>query len=149
MKITPLLAALATTAALCASQTAFAQAIKSTSGMMSDAQGKTLYIFSKDAADKSNCAGGCLAAWPAFVPKPEAKANGDLGIITRDDGTRQWTHKTRPLYYYVGDSKPGDKTGDKQGGVWFVLPMAADGKGSQAGDAPNPVAAAKPSGYTY
>ena len=149
MKINILLAALATTAALCASQTAFAQAIKSTNGMMSDAQGKTLYIFSKDAADKSNCAGGCLAAWPAFVPKPEAKPNGDLGIITREDGSRQWTHKTRPLYYYVGDTKPGDKTGDKQGGVWFVLPMAADGKVSSNGAAAIPVEAVKVSGYTY
>jgi predicted lipoprotein with Yx(FWY)xxD motif len=116
-----------TVASLLASS-AWAQAIKSSDGVMTDAAGKTLYIFTKDSANKSNCAGGCLAAWPAFVPKAEAKPNGDLGIITRDDGTRQWTYKDRPLYYYVGDAKAGDKTGDKQGGVWFVLPMTADGK---------------------
>jgi predicted lipoprotein with Yx(FWY)xxD motif len=107
---------------------AWAQAIKSTSGLMTDAAGKTLYIFTKDSANKSNCAGSCLVAWPAFVPKAEAKPNGDLAIITRDDGTRQWTHKDRPLYYYVGDANAGDKNGDKQGSVWYVLPMTADGK---------------------
>jgi predicted lipoprotein with Yx(FWY)xxD motif len=111
---------------------AFAQPVKSTDGLMTDGQGKTLYVFTKDAAKKSNCNAGCLAAWPAFVAKAEAKPTGELDIITRDDGTRQWTHKDRPLYYYVGDSKPGDKTGDKQNGVWFVVPLAADAKTSAA-----------------
>jgi predicted lipoprotein with Yx(FWY)xxD motif len=114
------------------SSTAFAQAIKSTDGLMTDGQGKTLYTFTKDVANKSNCSGACLAAWPAFIPKAEAKPSGDLGIITRDDGVRQWTHKMRPLYYYVGDAKAGDKLGDKQNGVWFVVPYGADGKISQA-----------------
>lgn len=100
-----------------------AQAIKSNNGLMTDAQGRTLYIFTKDAPKLSNCKGACLAAWPAFVPKAEAKASGDLGIITREDGVRQWTHKDRPLYYYVGDAKPGDKEGDKQNNVWFVVPF--------------------------
>jgi predicted lipoprotein with Yx(FWY)xxD motif len=120
--------------------TAFAQPVKSTEGMMTDGQGKTLYIFTKDAAKKSNCDAGCLAAWPAFVAKPEAKPTGDLDIITREDGTRQWTHKDRPLYYYVGDSKPGDKTGDKQNGVWFVVPFTAEAKTS-AGTVNKPVSA--------
>jgi predicted lipoprotein with Yx(FWY)xxD motif len=124
---------------------AFAQAVKSTDGLMTDAQGKTLYTFTKDSANKSNCAGACLAAWPAFVPKPEAKASGDLGIIQRDDGVRQWTYKERPLYYFAGDAKPGDKLGDKQNGVWFVVPFPADGKVSKA-----PAAAANNEvGYKY
>jgi predicted lipoprotein with Yx(FWY)xxD motif len=125
------------------SNSAFAQPVKSTGGVMTDSQGKTLYIFTKDAPKQSNCSAGCLAAWPAFVAKPEAKPSGDLGVIVREDGTQQWTHKDRPLYYYVGDSKPVDKTGDKQNGVWFVLPMTADGKVSSA-----PGTAAS-GGYTY
>jgi predicted lipoprotein with Yx(FWY)xxD motif len=148
MTLNHILAAFITTASITVAGPSLAQAIKSTDGMMSDAQGKTLYIFTKDAADKSNCTGGCLAAWPAFIPKPEAKANGDLGIITRDDGTRQWTHKSRPLYYYVGDTKAGDKTGDKQGGVWFILPMTADGKVSSL-EGNKPVAVKLTTGYTY
>lgn len=150
MTLNHFLAALVTTASVTLSVPSMAQAIKSTDGMMSDAQGKTLYIFTKDTANKSNCSGGCLAAWPAFVPKPEAKPNGDLGIITRDDGTRQWTHKDRPLYFYIGDTKAGDKTGDKQGGVWFILPMTADGKVSATNSTSTPPVAAKTtSGYVY
>jgi predicted lipoprotein with Yx(FWY)xxD motif len=126
------LAAISIAAAGIFASTAFAQAIKSTDGLMTDAQGKTLYIFTKDAANKSNCSGACLAAWPAFVPKAEAKPNGDLGIIQRDDGSRQWTHKGRPLYFFAGDANPGDKLGDKQNNVWFVVPFSADGKVSQA-----------------
>jgi predicted lipoprotein with Yx(FWY)xxD motif len=126
MQLRKILALTTVVAAAVLANSAHAQAIKSTDGLMTDGGGKTLYYFTKDTANTSNCAGGCLAAWPAFVPKPEAKANGDLGIITRADGTRQWTHKERPLYYYVGDAKTGDKTGDKQGGVWFVLPYAVN-----------------------
>lgn len=113
---------------------------------MTDSQGRTLYIFTKDTPKVSNCKGACLAAWPAFVAKPEAKPNGDLGIITREDGVRQWTHKDRPLYYYVGDAKPGDKEGDKQNNVWFVVPFAADNAVS------TPTGSAAPSssqGYKY
>jgi predicted lipoprotein with Yx(FWY)xxD motif len=123
-----------------------AQAIKSTNGLMTDAQGRTLYIFTKDAPKASNCKGACLSAWPAFVPKAEAKPSGDLGIITREDGVRQWTHKDRPLYYYVGDAKPGDKEGDKQGNVWFVLPFSADGVVAAPATSAAP---AKDSGYKY
>jgi predicted lipoprotein with Yx(FWY)xxD motif len=128
MKLSKIAVLTAITVASAMASSAWAQAIKSNGGLMTDAAGKVLYIFTKDSANKSACSGGCLAAWPAFVPKAEAKPNGDLGIITRDDGTRQWTHKDRPLYYYVGDANAGDKTGDKQGGVWFVLPMSPDGK---------------------
>lgn len=148
MSLNQFLAALITTASVAVAVPALAQAIKSTNGVMTDAQGKTLYIFTKDEANKSNCSGGCLAAWPAFVPKLEAKANGDLGIMIRDDGTRQWTHKDRPLYYYIGDTKAGDKTGDKQGGVWYVLPMTADGKVSSSSIS-TPVAAQSAPSYKY
>jgi predicted lipoprotein with Yx(FWY)xxD motif len=92
MTLNHFLAALLTTASITVAGPSLAQAIKSTDGLMTDAQGKTLYLFTKDTANKSNCSGGCLAAWPAFIPKPEAQPNGDLGIITREDGTRQWTH---------------------------------------------------------
>ena len=31
---------------------------------------------------------------------------GDWGLIGREDGSVQWTFKTKPLYRFVGD-KPG------------------------------------------
>lgn len=87
-------------------------------GVLADPAGRTLYTFDKDAPGKSNCTGGCLSAWPAFIAKPEAMAKGEFGLVA---DTRQWTVNGKPLYYYVGDAKPGDRTGDGQGGVWHAV----------------------------
>jgi predicted lipoprotein with Yx(FWY)xxD motif len=87
-------------------------------GVLADAAGRTVYTFDKDEPNKSNCAGGCLAAWPAFTAKPEATAKGEFGLIS---STRQWTVNGKPLYYFAGDAKPGDRNGDGQGGVWHVI----------------------------
>jgi predicted lipoprotein with Yx(FWY)xxD motif len=87
-------------------------------GVLADATGRTVYTFDKDEANKSNCSGGCLAAWPAFTAKPEAAAKGEFGLIS---GTRQWTVNGKPLYYFAGDAKPGDRNGDGKGGVWHVI----------------------------
>lgn len=93
-------------------------------GVLADATGRTLYIFDKDEAGKSNCAGGCLVAWPAFVAKPAATAQGDFGLIEAN-GARQWTVKGKPLYYFSGDTKAGERNGDGSGGVWHVVPGSA------------------------
>lgn len=106
-------------------------------GVLADAAGRTLYTFDKDAPGKSNCTGGCLAAWPAFIAKSDAMATGEFGLIA---DTRQWTVNGKPLYYYVGDAKPGDRTGDGQGGVWHAVasrPVAKAQTNAKPGG-PNP-----------
>ena len=90
-------------------------------GVMASKEGKTLYTFDKDAAGKSNCNGGCAAAWPPFMVANAALAGGDFSIVKRDDGASQWAFKGKPLYFFAGDAKAGDVNGDKQGGVWHVL----------------------------
>ncbi|MBX3610451.1 MAG: hypothetical protein KF871_11205 [Hydrogenophaga sp.] len=87
-------------------------------GVLADKTGRTLYIFDKDAPNKSNCSGGCLAAWPAFTAKADAAATGEFGLIS---DTRQWTVNGKPLYYFAGDTKPGERNGDGSGGVWHVI----------------------------
>jgi predicted lipoprotein with Yx(FWY)xxD motif len=47
-------------------------------------------------------------------------ASGDYSVITRDDGTKQWALKGKPLYYWVKDQKPGDTTGDGVNSVWHT-----------------------------
>lgn len=88
-----------------------------------DSKGMTVYIFDKDKeSGKSTCNGGCAKSWPPFAPKagdPSAKA--PLSIITRDDGTKQYAYKGRPLYYYEKDTKSGDTTGEGRGKVWWVV----------------------------
>ena len=90
-----------------------------------DAQGMSLYIFTPDKPDLSTCTGGCIKAWPAATLTPEevekVKASKTFGVITRADGQLQLTVDHRPLYYYVGDEKAGDRTGQGVGGVWFLM----------------------------
>jgi predicted lipoprotein with Yx(FWY)xxD motif len=90
--------------------------------------GMTLYIFTHDALDTSNCSGKCLEAWPALtvddaqsVTADEA-ISGDWGTITRaDDSTIQVTYNGQPLYYWAKDVNPGDTTGQGVGNVWWVV----------------------------
>lgn len=96
-------------------------------GALADAAGRTVYTFDKDEMNKSNCVGGCLVAWPAFVAKPEATAKGEFGIIDAH-GARQWTVNGKPLYYFAGDAKPGERSGDGKGGTWHVVAAKQEGK---------------------
>jgi predicted lipoprotein with Yx(FWY)xxD motif len=45
---------------------------------------------------------------------------GDWTVVTRDDGSKQWAYKNKPLYTWVKDSKPGDTTGEGFNNVWHV-----------------------------
>lgn len=83
--------------------------------------GMTLYVFDKDAPGKSACNGPCAGNWPPLsVATGERPTGGDWSVVTRDDGSKQWAYKSRPLYFWSGDQKPGDTTGDGFNGVWHV-----------------------------
>ena len=94
--------------------------VKVSDGMLVGANSMTLYTFDKDAAGsgKSVCNGPCAANWPPLMAAPGAAASGDLSIITRDDGSLQWAYKGKPLYTWIKDVKPGDRTGDGWNKVW-------------------------------
>ena len=96
--------------------------IKVTDGVLTNAAGMTLYTFDRDNAGdgKSVCNGPCAGNWPPVMAAADAKPEGDYGIVTRDDGARQWAYKGKPLYLWVKDQKPGDKTGDGFNNVWRV-----------------------------
>lgn len=88
--------------------------------LVAGSNGMTVYTFSKDVADSgtSACTGGCLTKWPALTVPAGATATGGsgvvgkLGTITRaDDGTLQVTYNGLPLYFFSGDSAPGDANG--------------------------------------
>lgn len=92
---------------------------------LTDSKGMTLYYFKKDSPGKSVCTETCLEMWPAFDAKeisiPEKLNGKDFGTITREDGKKQSTYKGYPLYYYRGDSNPGDTTGQGVSNIWFVV----------------------------
>ena len=89
-------------------------------GVLVGPNGMTLYTFDKDAtgSGKSTCNGPCAVNWPPLMAADSDKASGDYSIITRDDGAKQWAVKGKPVYYWVKDTKPGDKTGDGVNKVW-------------------------------
>lgn len=90
---------------------------------LTDFQGMTLYVFDKDTPGMSNCTGKCLTLWPVYTSGATAQKEFPvhISVITRSDGSKQFAWDNKPLYYYAGDSKAGDLTGDGIGGIWHIV----------------------------
>ena len=118
MKITTFLFA----ASLFAAASAHAQTApaKAADGVLVGPNGMTLYTFDKDAkgSGKSVCNGQCATNWPPLMA--DGAMSGDYSSVTRDDGKAQVAYKGMPLYYWIKDTKAGDKTGDNVQNVWHV-----------------------------
>ena len=117
-----------TTAAQEASGATVAVANSSLGDVLVDADGRTLYAFTKDQGDQSACSGECAANWPALTGTATAGTGAEAGLLStavQANGSSQVTYGGKPLYYFAGDAKPGDTNGQGVGDVWFVL--TADG----------------------
>ena len=108
-----------------------------------DDKGMTLYLFTKDTANVSNCYDKCATSWPPLLTtgNPVADNSVDaskLGTTTRKDGLVQVTYNGWPLYYYQKDKAPGDVAGQDVGDVWFVISPSGDKveSAAQATEAP-------------
>lgn len=86
--------------------------------MLVDPDGMALYTYDKDTNDKSNCYDRCAAKWPPYLAASADAKKAGYGVISRKDGTYQWTHNSKPLYTWVGDSQKGVDKGNGVGGVW-------------------------------
>jgi predicted lipoprotein with Yx(FWY)xxD motif len=94
--------------------------------VLTNSKGMTLYWFAPDTPTKSACYGSCAAYWPPVygVQKAGPGVTGKLGTIKRTDGTIQATYDGHPLYTYIGDSHPGQATGNNlnlNGGFWYEV----------------------------
>jgi predicted lipoprotein with Yx(FWY)xxD motif len=94
--------------------------------VLTNAEGFTLYSFAPDTATTSACNGSCAAYWPPVTGTPAAGpgVTGRLGTIARSDGATQATYNGHPLYTYIGDSRPGQASGnnlDLNGGLWHEV----------------------------
>ena len=105
----------------CASNAGAPGGVMARDGLLTGPNGMTLYTFDKDAAGsgKSTCNGPCATNWPPLMAGGAA-GSGNYSVVTRDDGGKQLAYKGKPLYYWIKDTKPGDKTGDGFNGVWRV-----------------------------
>ena len=104
--------------------------------ILTDSNGRTLYLFESDKGAMSTCNGACASIWPP-VPATSVAGPGlaaaKLGSIKRADGKTEATYAGHPLYTYAGDTKPGDTRGqalDQFGAEWYVLAPS----GHQIGD---------------
>jgi predicted lipoprotein with Yx(FWY)xxD motif len=94
-----------------------------------DGRGFVLYAFTRDHR-RSACYGECAKAWPPyFAPKGMLTVGAGvkrslLGTVKRRNGRRQVTYAGRPLYYYVGDRRPGQilcQNVVEYGGRWLLV----------------------------
>jgi predicted lipoprotein with Yx(FWY)xxD motif len=120
-----------------------------------DAHGRTLYLFKGDTRDVSRLSQAGLSVWPRFLAAGAVKAGkgvqaARLGMITSPRGIRQVTYNGDPLYYYVGDSKPGSTHGqglNEFGALWYVLGPSGEAITRAAGTANTPTSTQSNSGY--
>ena len=103
---------------------AFAQATPANvmvkNGMLEDSKGMALYTFANDKTpEKSACVGNCADTWPPLRPAADARPMGEWTIISRDDGSKQWAYKGKPIYLFKMDTKAGEASGEGRGnGAW-------------------------------
>ncbi len=94
-----------------------------------DGRGFALYAFTRDPRGRATCYGACAKGWPPYIVQGRPAAGlrtkaALLGVTRRRDGRLQATYAGHPLYYYVGDTKPGIvlcQNVNEYGGLWLVL----------------------------
>ena len=98
-------------------------------GMFLTDAGRSVYLWAADGMNKSNCSGACAGAWPPVTAAGKLTASGgvkpsDLGTIARSGGGKQVTYNGHPLYFFAGDSGPGQTNGqgsDSFGAKWWLV----------------------------
>jgi predicted lipoprotein with Yx(FWY)xxD motif len=112
--------------------------------ILTDAQGRTLYYFTKDTATSSACTGACLQNWPPLLstgsgaPTSSTSLPGSLSVVTTPSG-QQVTYQGHLLYTFAGDTAAGQTNGEGKFGVWFVATSDLQaGAGGSSGVTPTP-----------
>jgi predicted lipoprotein with Yx(FWY)xxD motif len=106
--------------------------------ILTDQNGRTLYLFQKDTKkpSKSNCEGACATTWPPVIAKGEVQLEGVdkklVGTVKRADGSDQVTVGGWPVYTYSKDTAPGQANGQGVGGTWFTI----ESRGCKSGTNP-------------
>jgi len=94
---------------------------------LADSTGRTLYTFDGDKDMESTCVKKCLEQWPIFENNNKARESYSdplskhLNIVEREDGLSQYSYGGKPLYYYMGDKKPGEINGNGADGMWHLV----------------------------
>lgn len=96
---------------------------------LTDAKGRTLYLWKADTSSTSTCSAACAKVWEPYTTNGSPTASGDaqqsmLGTTSRSDGSTQVTYADHPLYFYADDKNAGDMAGQGStefGNKWWVV----------------------------
>ncbi len=122
--------------------------------VLTNAKGYTLYYFAIDTSTTSKCYGTCASYWTPVTGSSASVSgttlSGHFGTITRSNGQKQLTYDGHPLYTYVGDSAPGQTSGNGKnlsGGLWWAITPSGS---KPAASSPSPSSSSpSSSGYGY
>jgi predicted lipoprotein with Yx(FWY)xxD motif len=96
--------------------------------IITDGDGKTLYMFQPDEAGTPTCYDDCAAAWPPLLADDPASVTVGTGldatklsVVPRTDGGSQLKYGTWTLYYFANDAAAGDTKGQGLNDVWWVI----------------------------
>ncbi len=106
-----------------------------------DGNGMTLYTLGTESSGTIKCTGACAQSWPPVLLSGGATAAtagagvdaSKLGTIDRPDGGTQVTYAGLPLYLWVGDTAPGQATGQGVSGFSVASPSGAAGASGSSG----------------
>lgn len=110
--------------------------------VLTDAQGFALYTLPSDHNGMSTCTGPCIPVWPALTvsaattPTAGTGVPGTVASVLQANGTYQVTYNGAPLYTFVGDTTPGEVSGDNIGGFTVVQVSSATPTPTTAAPAP-------------
>jgi hypothetical protein len=105
-------------------------------------------MWAGDEPGSSSCYDACAEVWPPYTlddaPVAPPGFPGSLGLVDREDGTWQVALDDMPLYYFAGDTSPGDVNGHGNfgfGAPWHIVafgppPAAAETYGTPNFGAP-------------
>jgi predicted lipoprotein with Yx(FWY)xxD motif len=93
---------------------------------LADAKGRTLYLFAGDQPNVSRLSAAGRAVWPPFTSTtvPATQGGASAAQVGTIPASKQVTYNGHPLYYYVGDQRPGQTAGqglNQFGARWYAL----------------------------
>jgi predicted lipoprotein with Yx(FWY)xxD motif len=124
---------------------------------LTDANGRTLYLFAGDKPNMSTLSAAGRAFWPPFTATTKPSATGgalanEIGTVTGPSGAKQLSYNGHPLYYFIGDHHPGQTAGqglNEFGARWYVLSTAGGAITSAPTSSAASSSTAGGSGYSY
>ena len=89
--------------------------------VLANSDGMTLYWFDRDdSGTTSTCDGKCTEKWIPLKAVDDSKPQGDFTVMVRNDKSKMWAYRNRPLYTSRDDKTAGDVNGFDPANLWHI-----------------------------